>query len=209
MAMQNENVQTEDTGLLTLWLFLRLHGVNAAFDQIRERCGTTTVGIRTMLRCAGQLGIGTRSCTTHWNRLVSMRLPGIASLRDGGFLLLGRADGNGALVLYPTAPHPELITRAEFETIWDGRGASAGSPGFMQRLRHTLADTGIHGRSLAGLVLLHGRSLAERVRHALADASIRVRGSARDARRAYRSEMTAEVAEAGSANADDSGLPAL
>jgi ATP-binding cassette, subfamily B, bacterial HlyB/CyaB len=209
MAMQNENVQTEDTGLLALWLFLRLHGVNAAFDQIRERCGTTTVGIRAMLRCAGQFGIGTRSRTTNWNRLVSMRLPGIASLRDGGFLLLGRADDNGALVLYPTAPHPELITRAEFETIWDGRVVSAGSPGFMQRVRHTLADTGIHGRSLAGLVLLHGRSLAERVRHALADASIRVRGSARDARRAYRSEMTAEVAEAGSANADDSGLPAL
>jgi subfamily B ATP-binding cassette protein HlyB/CyaB len=198
MAMQNENVQTEDTGLLALWLFLRLHGVNAAFDQSRERCGNTTVGIRAMLRCAGQLGIGTRSYTTHWNRLVSMRLPGIASLRDGGFLLLGRADGNGALVLYPTAPHPELITRAEFEAIWDGRVVSAGSPDFMQRVRHTLADTGIHGRSLA-----------ERVRHALADASIRVRGSVRDARRADRSEITAGVAEAGSANADDSGLPAL
>jgi subfamily B ATP-binding cassette protein HlyB/CyaB len=209
MAMQNENVQTEDTGLLTLWLFLRLHGVNAAFDQIRERCGTTTVGIRAMLRCAGQLGIGTRSRTTHWKRLVSMRLPGIASLRDGGFLLLGRADDDGALVLYPTAPHPKLITRAEFEAIWDGRVVSAGSPGFTQHIRHALADTCIRGRSLAGLVLIRGRSLAERVRHALADASIRVRGSARDARHADRSEITVQVAEAGSANADESGLPAL
>jgi ATP-binding cassette, subfamily B, bacterial HlyB/CyaB len=161
MAMQNENVQTEDTGLLALWLFLRLHGVNAAFDQIRERGGTTTVGIRAMLRCAGQLGIGTRSHTTHWNRLVSMRLPGIASLRDGGFLL--RADDNGALVLYPSAPHPELITRAEFEAIWDGRVVSAGSPGFTQRVRHTLADTGIHGRSLAGLVLIVSAVLRPRL----------------------------------------------
>jgi len=137
MAMRNENVQTEDTGLLTLWLFLRLHGVNAAFDQIRERCGTTTVGIRAMLRCAGQLGIGTRSRTTHWKRLVSMRLPGIASLRDGGFLLLGRADDDGALVLYPTAPHPKLITRAEFVTplpirvsagaAWRGSSLSGGA----------------------------------------------------------------------------------
>src|ERR1700722_1703788 len=209
MAMQNENVQTEDAGLLALWLFLRLQGVDAAFDQIRERCGTATVGVRAMLRCAGQLGIGARLRTTRWKRLVGMRLPAIASLRDGGFLLLGRADDNGALVMYPSARHPQLITRAEFEAIWDGRVVSAGSPGFMQRIRHTLADTGIHGRGLAELVLNHGRSLAERVRHALADASIRVRGSARDARRAYRSEMTAEVAEAGSANADDSGLPAL
>jgi ATP-binding cassette, subfamily B, bacterial HlyB/CyaB len=209
MAMRNENVQTEDTGLLTLWLFLRLHGVNAAFDQIRERCGTTTVGIRAMLRCAGQLGIGTHSRTTHWKRLVSMRLPGIASLRDGGFLLLGRADDDGALVLYPTAPHPKLITRGEFEAIWDGRVVSAGSPGFMQRARHALADTCTRGRSLAEFVLIRGRSLAERVRRALADASIRVRGSARDARRADLSEITVQVAEAGSANADESGLPAL
>ena len=121
MAMQNENVQTEDTGLLALWLFLRLHGVNTAFDQIRERCGTTTVGIRAMLRCAGQLGIGARTRTTHWKRLVGMRLPGIASLRDGRFLLIGRADDNGALVLYPSAPHPRMITQREFEAIWDGR----------------------------------------------------------------------------------------
>jgi hypothetical protein len=37
MATQNENVQTEDAGLFALWLFLRLQGVNAAIDQIRER----------------------------------------------------------------------------------------------------------------------------------------------------------------------------
>jgi hypothetical protein len=61
---------------------------------------------------------------------------------------------------------PKLITRAEFEAIWDGRVVSAGSPGFMQRVRHALADT-----------CTRGRSLAERVRHALADVSIRARGS--------------------------------
>jgi len=207
--MQNENVQTEDAGLLALWLFLRLQGVDAAFDQIRERCGTATVGVRAMLRCAGQLGIGTRSCTTHWNRLVSMRLPGIASLRDGGFLLLGRADDNGALVMYPSARHPQLITRAEFEAIWDGRVVSAGSPGFMQRIRHALADTRNRGRSLTEFVLVRGRNSAERVRDALADASIRARGSAPDALRADRGEVADQVAQAGSANADDTGLPAL
>jgi len=198
MAMRNESVQTEDAGFLALWLFLRLHGVNAAIDQLRERCGTRTVGIRAMLRCAGQLGIGVGSRTTDWKQLVSMRLPGIASLRDGTFLLLGRADDNGALVLYPSSPRPELITRAEFEAIWDGRVVSAGSPGFMQRVRYALADT-----------CIRGRSLAVRVHHALVDASVRVRRSARHARRADQSEIAVEVAEAGSVNADDSGLSAL
>ena len=209
MAMQNENVQTEDGGLLALMLFLRLHGVNAALDQIRERCGTTTVGIRAMLRCAGQLGVVARTRTTHWKRLVGMRLPGIASLRDGGFLLLGRADDNGALVLYPSAPHPELITRAEFEAIWDGRVVSAGSPGFVQRVRHDVADAFFGGRELAEFILVRARSLAERVRDVSAGAMIRMRGSVRDARRTDRSDIAAEVTQVESANAHDSGLPAL
>ncbi len=176
MAIHNDDVRTEDAGLLSLWLFLRLHGVDAAFDQIRERCGTATVGIRTMLRCAGQLGIGARLRTTHWKRLVGMRLPGIASLRDGGFLLLGRADDNGALVLYPSAQRPQLMTRAEFEEIWDGRVVSAGSPGLIQRVGHALAGMLVRGRSLAEFVFASGRSLAVRVRHIVAAAAVRVRG---------------------------------
>jgi hypothetical protein len=78
-------------------------------------------------------------------------------------------------VLYPSAPRPELITRAEFEAIWDGRVVSAGSPSFMQR-----------------------------VRHALADAFICARGSARDASRAERGEIAGRAAQAGSADGDDS-----
>jgi ATP-binding cassette, subfamily B, bacterial HlyB/CyaB len=209
MAMQNENVQTGDAGLLVLMLFLRLHGVNAAFDQIRERCGTPTVGIRAMLRCADQLGVVARTSTTHWKRLVGMRLPGIASLRNGGFLLLGRADNDGALVLYPSAPHPELMTRAEFEAVWDGRVVSAGSPGFIQGIRHTFDDVFTRGRNLAELVLVRGRSLVERARRISADAMVRVAKSLRDARGADGSEIAGEAARIGSANADDSGLPAL
>jgi ATP-binding cassette, subfamily B, bacterial HlyB/CyaB len=209
MATQNENVQSGDAGLLVLMLFLRLHGVNAAFDQIRERCGTTTVGIRAMLRCAGQLGVVARTSTTHWKRLVGMRLPGIASLRDGGFLLLGRADNNGALVLYPAAPRPELMTRAEFEAVWDGRVVSAGSPNLMQRVRHGLDDALTSGRNLAELVLVRGRSVAEGARRIAADAMARVAKAVRDARGADGSEIAGEAAQIASANADDSGLPAL
>src|SRR5258708_38342358 len=140
MGMQNENVRGEDTGVFALSLFLRLHGVNAAPDEIRERCGTATMGIRAMLRCARELGLRAGSRTTHWKRLAGMRLPGIASLCDGGFLLLGRVDDHEALVLRASSPHPERITRAEFEAIWDGRVVSAGSPGIVQRALHGLAS---------------------------------------------------------------------
>lgn len=209
MATQNDNVQTEDAGLLALWLFLRLQGVNAALDQIRERCGTPTVGIRAMLRCAKQLGIAVASRTTHWTQLVGMQLPGIASLRDGSFLLLGRADDNGALILYPSSPQPKLITRAEFEEIWDGRVVSAGSMGFTQRAQHLVDNVLLRGRKLAeqarGVVSLH---IPERS-HALAAVVTFARELPQRLRAIWQSETSGVAPETEPQNVDDSGLPAL
>lgn len=222
--MQNENVATEDAGLVALWLFLRLQGVNAAIDQIRERCGTTAaIGIRAMLRCAAQLGIAMGARTTHWEQLVSMRQPGIVSLRNGGFLLLGRADNNGALVLYPFSAHSgsghtKLISREEFEAVWDGRIVFAGSTGFAQHVRDALANTAIRGRSLAmdflAAASISGHSFASRARLAFANAFAYARGLVQQVRGIDRSEAvigTAEpdTTEPDTANTDECGLLAL
>src|SRR6266478_2855042 len=149
MAIQNGNAHAADPGLRALALFLRLHGVNAEPDQLRDRCGSETIGIRAMLRCARELGVKVRSRTTHWKRLASIQLPGIASLRDGGFLLLGKVDDQAALVLHPTSAHPKLITRAEFEAIWDGRLILAGSQNVADRVLHALAGMAVRGGNLA------------------------------------------------------------
>lgn len=213
--MQNENVQTEDAGLLALWLFLRLQGVHAALDQIRERCGTTTVGVRTMLRCAGQLGVAVSSRTTHWKHLVDMRLPGIAALRDGGFLLLGRVDDNGALVLYPNSPQPKLITRAEFEAIWDGRVVSAGSMSLIQRARHVLDEAYAQGQVLAERTRYFLKSRADklggivRLRNAAVDMLTHVRDLTQRFSRDERGQAGAPSAKAESTDADGSSLLAL
>ena len=49
-----------------------------------------------------------------------MPLPAIAVLRDGSFLLLGKASGEGAIVQVPGEPRPRMMTRAEFGTVWCG-----------------------------------------------------------------------------------------
>ena len=148
MAIQNGNAHAADLGLRALALFLRLHGVIAEPDQLRDRCGSETIGIRAMLRCGRELGLKVRSRTTHWSRLASIALPGIASLRDGGFLLLGKVDDQAALVLYPTSSHPKLMTRAEFDAVWDGRLILAGSQSPARRALHALAGMSIRGRGL-------------------------------------------------------------
>src|SRR5207245_501051 len=82
-------------------------------------------------------------------QLASLKLPGIASLRAGGFLLVGKVDDNGALVLHPTASRPELMTRTEFEEIWDGRLILTGSQNVANRILHALADMSVSVRGLA------------------------------------------------------------
>jgi len=59
--------------------------------------------------------------TTKWERLANTPLPAIAALRDGSFLLLGKAGEDKIIVQAPDAPRPTLMTRAEFEAVWDGR----------------------------------------------------------------------------------------
>ena len=59
--------------------------------------------------------------TTKWERLAKTPLPGIAALRDGSFLLLGKAGEDKIIVHAPDSPRPTLMTRAELEAVWDGR----------------------------------------------------------------------------------------
>ena len=170
MAIQNGNTHAADHGLRALALFLRLHGVHAEPDQLRESCGSSTIGIRALLRCARRFGVEVRSRTTHWTRLASLQLPGIASLRDGGFLLLGKVDDNGALVLHPTASRPELMTRTEFEEIWDGRLILTGSQNVANRVLRAVADVTVRGRELVGRAseaLTHARDTMMRARDTL------------------------------------------
>jgi len=172
MAIQDGNAHAADPGLRALALFLRLHGVNAEPDQLRDRCWSETIGIHAMLRCARDLGVKVRSRTTHWKRLASIQLPGIASLHDGGFLLLGKVDDQAALVLYPTSSHPKQMMRAEFEEVWDGRLILAGSQNFANRMLHSLASLSVDGRDLARRVV----DAAMRARDTLIRACVTDRG---------------------------------
>ncbi|TIU57174.1 MAG: type I secretion system permease/ATPase, partial [Mesorhizobium sp.] len=143
MAIQNENAYAADHGLRALALFLRFHGVDAKPDQIRDRYGDGgAIGIRAMLRCAREFGLKVGSRKTQWKQLADIRLPGIASLHDGGFLLLGKVSDKGAVVLHPPSSNAKLITRAEFEAMWDGRLILAGSQNVAQRALHALIGRG-------------------------------------------------------------------
>jgi ATP-binding cassette, subfamily B, bacterial HlyB/CyaB len=111
----------EDMGLAALVMMLRIHGIGADTEQIRHRSASVTIGVDEMLRAAKQLGLKARVSTTTWDRLAVTPLPGIAVLREGGFLILGKVGEDKVLVQYPTSPRPEALSREQFEAKWDGR----------------------------------------------------------------------------------------
>jgi subfamily B ATP-binding cassette protein HlyB/CyaB len=109
-----------DPGLEALVTLLHLKDVAADLGQIRHRLGTTKVGTPEMLRCAKDLGLKARAWRTDWSRLARTPLPAIASLRDGGFLVLAKAAEDKVLVQSPQTLRPVLMTRDEFLAVWDG-----------------------------------------------------------------------------------------
>jgi ATP-binding cassette, subfamily B, bacterial HlyB/CyaB len=110
-----------DPGLAALVMLLRFQGVGIDPEQIRHQFGGIPIGVPEMLRCAKGFGLKARSVMTKWERLAGMPLPAIAALRDGSFLLLGKAGDDKIIVQAPLSLLPTLMTRAEFEAIWDGR----------------------------------------------------------------------------------------
>jgi len=110
-----------DPGLTVFVALLRFQGLGLDPEQIRHRFGRAAFDIPEMLRSAKQLGLRVRSYRSNWARLTKTPLPGIAALRDGGFLLLAKVSEEKALVQSPLSPRPALMSREEFEAAWDGR----------------------------------------------------------------------------------------
>ncbi|MDF3812596.1 MULTISPECIES: type I secretion system permease/ATPase [Rhodopseudomonas] len=110
-----------DQGLSALVMLLRFNGVGAEPAQIRHQFRSMPIGVTEMLRCAKSLGLRSRCLSRKWERLPFTPLPAIAVLKDGGFLLLGKAGEDKVLIQAVDQPSPSIMTRAEFEAVWDGR----------------------------------------------------------------------------------------
>jgi subfamily B ATP-binding cassette protein HlyB/CyaB len=118
--MNIEAARPVDPGLEALVTLLRLQGVAADAGQIRHRLGTDKIGAPEMLRCARDLGLKARTWRTDWSRLARTPLPAIASLHDGGFLVVAKASEDKVLVKSPMAARPALMTRDELAEVWNG-----------------------------------------------------------------------------------------
>src|SRR5438067_9861529 len=156
---ENENATAPDQGLMALVMMLRFHGVGADPEQIRHHFAAKTVGVTEMLRCAKDLGLKARVASSKWDRLAKTPMPTIAALKGGRFLILGKVGDDKALVQWPGSPRPTMMSRDEFEAVWDGQlvlvARRAGLSDFGRRFDITWFMGAIHKyRRLLGEVLV-------------------------------------------------------
>ncbi len=97
------------------------HQVPIDPDQIKHRFSGAAIGVTEMLRCAKDLKLKARAVALGRQQLAKMPLPAIAELKDGSFLILGRATADDVLVQIPSVGRPQKLERAEFLEKWTGR----------------------------------------------------------------------------------------
>ena len=83
---------TDDPGFFVLEILLRLLGVGNDPEQLRQAVGYRPLGVGEMVSYARKNGLAARCLKSNWERLSSHPLPGIAVLRNGSFLVLGKVE---------------------------------------------------------------------------------------------------------------------
>jgi subfamily B ATP-binding cassette protein HlyB/CyaB len=111
----------KDTGLQCLIILLRFHQIPIEAARISHQFAGAQVGVSEILRCAKNLHVKAKAVPASWNSLAGLPLPGIARLKDGTFILVGKVTEDGALIQNPLVGRPQILKRAEFEENWTGQ----------------------------------------------------------------------------------------
>jgi len=110
-----------DTGLQSLALLLRFHGIAVDVAQIEHQFAGVRIKIPEMLRCATTLKLKARAVTADWASLRKIQLPAIAECRNGGFMIIGKVSETEAVIHAPSVGRPQAMTRDQLEAEWTGR----------------------------------------------------------------------------------------
>src|SRR5262245_46637420 len=112
-----------DTGLASLVLLARLHGLALDPGDIRHRfvysAGPATES--ELLKAARAAGLRARCCACRPEELDHLPLPLLAELRDRSWLLVARVATDRILIRDASESRPRIVGRSEFDTRWGGR----------------------------------------------------------------------------------------
>ncbi|HXK21956.1 MAG TPA: type I secretion system permease/ATPase [Myxococcota bacterium] len=111
-----------DTGLVSLALVARLHGVAADPEQLAHDLAPAgrSANLDELLQAAKRLGLKAKRIASTPERLARSPLPAIAEARDGGFFVVAQAEGGRFLVHDPSEGRPQILDTAGLQARWTG-----------------------------------------------------------------------------------------
>ncbi len=122
-----------DSGAAAFAFLLQLLGVPADAAEILHQSGKAALDEADLLRAAKRYPVKCRAAAISLERLETAPMPALGRLKDGRWLVIGKAAEGKVLVQDPLAAGPKLLTREEFAEAWSGRM-------ILMTRRATLAD---------------------------------------------------------------------
>jgi subfamily B ATP-binding cassette protein HlyB/CyaB len=113
---------TFDTGLYSLVMLARLHGVRANAATLQHEFGRAGVPwtARDLVRAARWLGLQAQSTVSTWARLRHTPLPALVRMHTGDYAVLAGVREAAVLVKTAQAAQPVVWARAAFLAEWSG-----------------------------------------------------------------------------------------
>ena len=116
-----ETPTTTDPGALAFAFILQLLGIPANPSEILHHSGRAALNEDEILRAAKRFPLKIRAISTTVARLEATPLPALAALKDGAWIVLGKAADGKVLIQDPRKPSPEMLTPEALANIWSGR----------------------------------------------------------------------------------------
>lgn len=112
-----------DTGLACLLVLARFHGIATDAAQLEHlyKEGGKPFAVQEILLAAKALHLKAKQVDSDISRLAKLPLPAIAVDREGGFVVLARADAESVLVHDPKAGRPQVMSHDEWQQRWSGQ----------------------------------------------------------------------------------------
>jgi len=117
-----QNPEPVDSGLISLILLARFHGLPAESDQLIHefRQPGQLFGVTEIMLAAKKLALQVKKVSTTATRLDRTPLPAIAISKTGEFFVLAQTDGDTFLIHHPSEARPLVLNETEFAELWSG-----------------------------------------------------------------------------------------
>ena len=119
--MDGGGATTIDPGATAFAFVLQLLGIPANASELLHHSGSVALGEDDILRAAKRFPLKARAIETTVARLEATPLPALAALRDGAWIVIGKAAEGKILIQDPRKPSPEMLTPETLAERWTGR----------------------------------------------------------------------------------------